>query len=174
MKLKLSFLALFTLLLSSCNSIDDLFTFSIDNNATIAIKSSFPVGSPFEVITPEVTTNSSSSFENNKTKASLVKEVKLKSLQLKITSPENKTFTFLKSIRLYISTNDSNEIELAFQENINATSNTIDLQCTTAELDEYLKGDSYQIRTEVTLKETVTENISVDAKMKFKVTANLF
>lgn len=175
MKFKLSLFSLFVALsFSSCNTIDDLLSFTIDNKTTINIKSSFPIGSPFEVVTPEVTTNSNSSLENNKTKASLVKDVKLKSLQLVIKSPENKNFTFLKSIRLYISTNDSNEIELAYQENVNSTSNAIYLECTSAKLDEYLKTDSYQIRTQVTMKETLTEDIKVDANMKFKVTADPF
>ena len=46
----------------------------------------------------QVTTNSSAEFENNKTKASLVKDVKIRSLKLSITDPSDKTFTFLKSI----------------------------------------------------------------------------
>lgn len=160
------------LFLTSCDVVDDLLTFSISNEASIKINSTSPINLPSEIITPEVTTNSSSEFENNKTKASLVKDVKLRSLKLAISDPSDKTFTFLKSIHLYISTTESNEIELAYQDNISTTTNAIDLICTDKRLDEYIKADSYKIRTKVTLKETLTKDVTVKANMKFRVTAD--
>ncbi|MBS7256063.1 hypothetical protein [Flavobacterium branchiicola] len=175
MKSKLIALSLFlSLFLSSCDAVDDLLTFTISNETSIKIQSTSPINLPSEIVTPEVTTNSSAQFENNKTKASLVKDVKLRSLQLAITEPSDKTFTFLKSVHLYISTTDSDEIELAYQDNINATTNTIDLICTDKKLDQYIKADSYKIRTKVTLKETLTKDVTVKADMKFRVTADPF
>ncbi|MBJ2125648.1 MULTISPECIES: hypothetical protein [unclassified Flavobacterium] len=175
MKSKFIALTVFlSILFSSCNTVDDLLTFTISNNASIKIQSTTPINLPLEIITPEVTTNSSAEFQNNKTKASLVKDVKIKSLKLTITDPSDKTFTFLKSIHLYISTANSDEIELAYQDNINVSSNTIDLICTDKRLDEYIKADSYKIRTQVTLKETLTKDVTVKADMKFKVTADPF
>lgn len=165
---------LLSLSLTSCDAVDDLLTFTISNEASIKIKSSSPINLPSEIITPDVTTNSSAEFQNNKTKASLVKDVKIKSLKLTISDPSDKTFTFLKSIHLYISTTDSDEIELASQDNINSSSNTIDLVCTDARLDQYIKADSYKIRTQVTLKETLTKDVTVKAKMNFRVTADPF
>lgn len=175
MKSKLIALSLFlSLFLSSCDAVDDLLTFTISNETSIQIKSTSPINLPSEIITPDVTTNSSAEFENNKTKASLVKDVKLKSLKLTITNPTDKTFTFLKSVHLYISTTDSDEIELAYQDNINASTNSIDLICTDARLDQYIKADKYKIRTKVTLKETLTKDVTVKAEMKFRVTADPF
>ncbi|KAF2508359.1 hypothetical protein EYY60_14610 [Flavobacterium zhairuonense] len=163
-----------SLFLTSCDAVDDLLTFTISNNTSITIKSTSPINLPSEIITPEVTTNSSAEFQNNKTKASLVKDVKLRSLKLSISDPSDKTFTFLKSVHLYISTTNSDEIELAYQDNIMSTSNTIDLICTDQKLDQYIKADSYKIRTKVTLKETLTKDVTVKADMKFKVTADPF
>jgi LysM repeat protein len=160
--------------LTSCNTVDDLLSFNISNSASIKIKSSSPINLPSEIITPEVTTNSSAEFENNKTKASLVKDVKIRSLKLSISDPSDKTFTFLKSVHLYISTTNSDEIELAYADNINVSSNTIDLVCTEKRLDQYIKADSYKIRTQVTLKETLTKDVTVKADMKFRVTADPF
>ena len=175
MKSKLIALSLFlSLFLSSCDAVDNLLTFTISNETSIQIKSTSPINLPSEIITPDVTTNSSAEFENNKTKASLVKDVKLKSLKLMITNPTDKTFTFLKSVHLYISTTDSDEIELAHQDNINASTNSIDLICTDARLDQYIKADKYKIRTKVTLKETLTKDVTVKAEMKFRVTADPF
>jgi len=175
MKSKLiAFTVFVSIFISSSNAVDDLLTFTISNNASIKIQSTSPINLPSEIITPEVTTNSSAEFNNNKTKASLVKDVKIRSLKLSITDPSDKTFTFLKSIRLYISTANSEEIELAYADNINVSSNTIDLICTDKKLDEYIKADSYKIRTKVTLKETLTQDVTVKAEMKFKVTADPF
>ena len=160
--------------LSSCDAIDDLLSFTISNETSIKIKSTSPINLPSEIITPDVTTNSSAEFKNNKTKAELVKDVKIRSLKLSISDPSDKNFTFLKSIHLYISTTDSDEIELAYQDKINSTSNTIDLICTDARLDRYIKADKYKIRTQVTLKETLTKDVTVKADMKFRVTADPF
>ena len=165
---------LFAAFFASCNAIDDLLSFTISNEATIQIKSTSPINLPTEIITPDVTTNSSAEFKNNKTEAGLVKDVKLKSLNLTITSPDGKTFTFLKSIHLYISTTDSDEIELAYQDNITETTNMIELISTNAKLDKYIKADQYKIRTQVTLKETLTKDVTVKANMKFGVTADPF
>lgn len=163
---------LLPLFFSSCNAIDDLLSFTISNEASIQIKSTSPINLPTEVVTPDVTTNSSSEFKNNKTEAGLVKDVKLKSLNLSITNPDGKTFTFLKSIHLYISTTDSDEIELAYLDDINSTTNMIELMSTNARLDRYIKADKYKIRTQVTLKETLTKDVTVKADMRFRVTAD--
>jgi hypothetical protein len=161
-------------LITSCNVIDDLLTFTIDNQTTFKIESGFPLGTAFNVITPDVTTNSSSTFENNNTKAELVKDVKLSELKLTITDPTNKSFSFLKSIHLYISTDANDEIELAYLDEINSTSNVLNLTCTTQKLDKYIKASSYKIRTKAVIKESLTQDITVKSDMKFKVTADPF
>lgn len=165
---------LFAAFITSCSTVDDLLSFNITNSTSFKIQSTSPINLPSEISTPDVTTNSSAEFENNKTKASLVKDVKIRSLKLTITDPSDKTFTFLKSVHLYISTSNSDEIELAYQDNINSTSNMIDLICTDARLDQYIKADKYKIRTQVTLKETLTKDVTIKADMKFKVTADPF
>lgn len=175
MKTKFIALTLFlSLFLTSCDAVDDLLSFNISNETSIKIKSTSPINLPSEIITPDVTTNSSAEFENNKTKASLVKDVKIRSLKLSIADPLDKTFTFLKSIHIFISTTDSDEIELAYMDNISATTNMLDLICTDARLDKYIKADKYKIRTQVTLKETLTKDVTVKADMKFRVTADPF
>lgn len=168
----LSISLLLTLLFSSCEVIDKLLTFYISNEATFSVNAGLPINSPFDVATPDVTTNSTTEFENNNTKADLVKDVKLKELKLNITNPADKTFSFLKEIHLYISTNDTDEIELAYLTNINATSNSLDLICTSTKLDKYIKANSYKLRTKITTKETVTQKVDLKANMKFRVTAD--
>lgn len=162
------------LLFNSCNVIDDILTFSLDNQTTFRIESGFPVGTAATVLTPDVTTNSSSTFENNNTKVELVKDVKITELKLTITNPADKTFSFLKTIRLFISTDGTDEIELAYLDNINATTNTLNLICTPERLDKYIKAPSYKIRTQAVIKESIAQDISVKADMKFRITADPF
>jgi hypothetical protein len=52
--------------------------------------------------------------------------VRLKELTVTITDSKQ-NFQLLKSIRLYISTDANDEIELAYKDDINSTSNTLTL-----------------------------------------------
>ncbi|MFC7773916.1 hypothetical protein [Flavobacterium sp. GCM10027622] len=173
MKTKLLYLSvLLSFLIVSCDVLDRLLTFEVHDQTTFSINTGLPFNSPFDVPTPDVTTNSSAEFNNNNTNANLVKDVKLKQLKLTITNPSDKTFSFLKAIHIYISTDGSDEIELAYLDNINVVTNTINLTCTSAKLDKYIKADSYKLRVQVTTKETLMQKVDVQSDMTFKVTAD--
>jgi hypothetical protein len=160
------------LFLLSCNEIDKLLTFSIYNNGTFRVQSGFPINSPIEVPTPDVTTNSTVMFSANNTRADLVKDVRLQEMRLTIASPSDRTFSFLKSIRIFISTNNTNEIELAYKTDINSTSKSLNLTCTAQKLDSYIRSSSYKLRTEMVTKETITQDIDVNFAMRFSVVAD--
>ena len=172
--IRFTIIALLALVTVSCNELDKLLTFTISNQTTFKVNSGFLVNSPAEIATPDVTTNSSAEFKNNNTSVELVKDVQLKEVRLTIADPTNKTFSFLKSVHMYISTTADDEVELGYQDNISSTSNTITLTCTTQKLDKYIKASSYKIRTKLTTKETVTQDVTVKADMSFQVTANPF
>lgn len=173
MKTKFLYLSvLLSFLIVSCDVLDRLLTFEVHDQTTFSINTGLPFNSPFDVPTPDVTTNSSAEFNNNNTNANLVKDVKLKQLKLTITNPSDKTFSFLKAIHIYISTDGSDEIELAYLDNINVVTNTINLTCTSAKLDKYIKADSYKLRVQVTTKETLMQKVDVQSDMTFKVTAD--
>jgi hypothetical protein len=173
-KITIIAMAILTLFAVSCSEVDKLLTFTISDQTSFTINSGLPFDTPFEAPTPDVTSNSTTEFENNNTKTDLVKDVKLQKLKLSITNPSDKTFSFLKSVHMYISTTADDEIELAFLDNINVTSNTIDLTCTSQKLDKYIKASSYKIRTKIITKETLTQETTVKANMEFKVTADPF
>lgn len=166
--------ALIFLLTISCNEVDKLLTFTISDETSFKVDAGSSLNIPFEIPTPDVTTNSTTEFNNNNTNVDLVKDVKLDELKLTITDPADKTFSFVKSVHMYISTNSSDEIELAYQDNISSTTNTLNLTCTTEKLDKYIKAQSYKIRTSVTIRETLTKEVTIKARMSFKVTADPF
>ena len=173
-KLLFAFAAI-TILLSvvSCKKIKDLLTFNVnvENNFTVA--ASGPLNVPFDILTPQVTTNSSQQFQNNNSDINKVKDIKLTKVDLQIVSPAGKTFSFLQSVHIYISTNASDEIELAYQDNISSTATAISLTPTTATLDKYVKASSYSLRTKVVTKQALTQDVEIKNLCQFQVTANL-
>jgi hypothetical protein len=155
----------------NCEKIVDLITFTISNEVTIQIPSSTALNLPVGIPTPDVTTDSEQTFENHNTRASLVKDVKLSEVKLTITNPQGRTFSFLKSIHIYISTGQNNEILLAHLEEVPANVNNIVLIPTKERLDEYVKAASYKLRTSIVHDEMLTQDVDVRADLKFKVTA---
>lgn len=162
----------FAFVAAGCEKVDDLLTFYIEEEETITVESSFPVGAlvPFTPVT--VTTNSEETFKNNKTRAELVKDVTLNRLNLSITDPAGEDFDFLKKIEIYISSEGRDEVKIAYLDVVPANAATLNLKSTNAELDEFIKGETYNIRTKAELAKPVSGDITIKAAMRFKVTAD--
>jgi hypothetical protein len=161
-------------LVSACKDVEKLLTFRIDDSTSIRIESSSPLNLPLGIPTPAVTSNSQQQYENNNTSKNLVKDVKLEELKLTITDPPSKTFSFLKSIHVYISADQSDEIELASLENVSTGVNVVNLIPTKEKLDIYAKAPSYTLRTEVETDETLTQPVDIRVDLRFVVTADTF
>jgi hypothetical protein len=171
--LKYVFFASAIIAMVSCDKIDELLTFYISDSSEIVIQSSLsPIDLPFNIPTPDITSDSEEEFKNNNTNSGLVKDVYLSSLNLTIKSPEGTTFSFLKSIKIYIRTDDSNEILLASKEGIVSSESSIDLIPTQSKLDTYVKASIYKLRTEVTTREILTHDVTITYNIRFKVTAD--
>jgi hypothetical protein len=156
-------------LVFSCSEVEKLLTFTIGDQTTFRVESTAPL--PLEIATPDVTTNSSEKFENNNTAANLVKNVKLQEVRLTISNPPGKTFSFLKSVNLFISTSQSNALPRASIDNIPAGVSTVTMITTDAKLDEYVKASSYKLRTSVVTRETLSSAVDITVDLSFKVTA---
>ena len=149
-----------------------LLTFEISDSTTTTIKNQLPFDTPLNIPTPDVTTNSESEFEQNDTKVELVKEIILKRLALTITSPDGKTFSFLKSIEIYISADGEDETKIAWNNDVQSNAESIELETTTAALDKYVKKDKYKLRTTVVTRETLFEDVDIKIDFTFQVTAD--
>ncbi len=163
---------LFVVVATACEKIDDLLTFYIEEEETFAIESGFPLGALIPATPFTVTTNSEETFKNNKTRAGLVKDVSLNRLELTITAPETQNFDFLKRIELYISSEKQPEVKIAYLDEVPAGTTVLKLKSTNAKLDEYIKGNSYTIRTQAEISKPIAEDITIKADMRFKVTAD--
>ena len=163
------------LALQGCDDVEKMLTFHINDRTSIRIEKSLAViDLPLEIPTPAVTSNSQQQYENNNTRADLVKEVKLDQLKLTITSPEGKHFSFLKTIRIFISAPDQDKIELASLDDVPPTASVIELAPTAQQLDAYARSSSYDLHTEVTTDETLTEDVDIQVDLRFRVTADTF
>lgn len=158
---------------TSCKKIDPLFTFNVSNQDTLTVPATGPLPFPVSLVTSNNTTSFSQGFASNNTDANNIKDVYLKNLQLAITNPAGQNFNFLESINIYISTDSSNEILLASLDSIPQNVTTITLTPTQAELNTYVKASSYNLRTQVTTGQSVSQSITIVAYSQFQVTAAL-
>ena len=143
MKKKILALVVTSLFFSqSCDEVNNLLTFTIENETEFTIENQFPVETPITVPTPDISSNSSESFENNNTSAQFVEEITLHQLALTITSPEDFTFSFLKSIKIYISAEGEERVMIASLEDVPEDAVTIDLETRSQNLKPYIIRDT--------------------------------
>jgi hypothetical protein len=166
-------LLLLVVAITSCKKIKKLTTFDVKDSTEFIIPSTTGLNVPVVINTPEVKTSSSQYFTNNHTTASLVKDIKLKSLNLTITDPTGQTFQFLKSIKIYIYGNGQPEILLASKEDIpDDIGSSMDLETSTSNIDSYIKSSTYSLRYVVITDETIAYDVTIRANMIFSITAS--
>lgn len=174
MKPQFILLSLSFLLLFNCSIVDELTKFDIDYETSYTLNPVPIVGVPISLFTPDIETNSDTTFENNNTNKDLIESIKLKKLSISIPSPETGNFNFLKEIRIYLSTENVEEIEVANLFEIpNDNSNTIALDVLGYELENYIKEDEFKMRIYAVADETTTEVYEIDFFAIFAVDAKI-
>ena len=156
-----------------CNVIDKLTQFDMVFNETAVIPSSTGINLPFNILTPDIETNSESTFAVNDTRKDLVEEIILKTLDLRITSPSNADFSFLKSINLYISAVGLNEVKIAWKDNIPSDATILNLDVTGVDLKEYIKADKFSLRLNTETDELLASDYHIDIHSVFFVDAKI-
>lgn len=156
-----------------CKKIDKLTQFNMAYDESIVIKSSTGINLPFNVLTPDVETNSESTFELNDTRKDLIEEIRLKKLTLSISSPANADFSFLKSISIFISAEGQKEEKIAWLLDVPADAQTIDLILTGIDLKEYLKAPKIALRLNTETDELLTSDYTIDIHSVFYVDAKI-
>lgn len=172
MKIKILSCVLVLMAMIGCEVIEEILTFNIRHQSTFRIDSVLPIDSTVDIPLPEITTNAVQSFENNHTREDRVKDIRLQELKIRILDPEDETFRFLKSIRIYISTDQLGETELAYLDNIDTDADEITLIPLPKKLDDYIKAPAYRLRTEIVTRGVPKTPIELQADMKFRVTAD--
>lgn len=163
-------LLLFILL--GCNKDNRGITFSIQLNAEAVIPSSTGINLPINLISPDLTTQSNSSFEANQTTPSLVREILLK---VNIKSPPQTSFDFLKSVRIYMRADGLAEKEIAYLENIPTGGLRSILLNTdeTTNFKDFIVQESINLRVQATTRQIVTSDTELELLPRFEVRASL-
>lgn len=171
-----NFVLVFTLLfaLSSCDKVDELTKFNLTYKSSVTIPSTTGIDLPFDVLTPDMETNSESEFEVNDTRKDLIEEIKLTELTLKIVSPENADFSFLESLEVYISAEGLDEIKIASKEMVDPDAgNILDVDVLDVDLKEYIKKDKFNLRLNTVTDEAITADHQIEVNSTFFVDAKI-
>lgn len=156
-----------------CKKIDKLTQFNMNFDQTAVIPASSSINLPFNILTPEMETNSASTFEIHDTRKDLIEEIKLTTLALTLTSPSNTDFSFLKSISLYISADGLPETKIAWRDDIPQDVSVLNLTVANTDIKEYIKKDNFSLRLNTVTDEVLTQDheiaihslLFVDAKI---------
>lgn len=165
------FVCLSAILGVSCKKVT---TFTIDVNTGFTIPSGSPINLPFDIATPPVSTNASSVFEQEKTRAALVETIALSSCKLNITSPPNREFDFVKEIHVFISTPDQPEVEIAWKTDIDdSIGQELILQTSGINLKPYVVHEQFTLRVHTVTDQVTTSATDVNLNAVFSVKAGL-
>ena len=168
------FLTSIILFTSGCDKADELTQFDMEYNEAVTIPSSTGINLPFNLFAPEVESNSESTFAVNDTRKDLIEEILLTTLELKLTSPSNGDFGFLKSIEIYLDANGLSEKKIAWKENIPSDiGNRLVLETTGTDLQEYIKKDEFTLRLNTVTDEFITSDHHIDVHSVFFVDAKV-
>lgn len=174
MRFLLSGLLLGFLFLTGCNKLDELTQFHLDYEQQVVIPSSTGIALPFSVNTPDTETNSESQFSVNDTRKDLIEEIQLTKLRLVLASPEGADFSFLESIEVYISAEGLDEVKIAWNDAVPADAGDIlDLETSDADLQEYIKKDSFTLRLRTITDETLATDHNINVFSTFFVDARI-
>ena len=163
-----------TLLGTSCNQFESFTNFIIRYEQDAKIESSTGINLPFNLNTPQMETNAEQEFESNNTHKDKIESIALDSLKLVLTDPAGEDFSFLEEITIYIKAEGLDEVEIAKKIPVpESTSNTLVLDCTQLDLQEYIKMDNFSLRLRTVTDELITKDhyftiysvYSVDAKL---------
>lgn len=158
----------------ACDKLDELTMFDLDYTTNITIQSTSILNVPFDIVTPETTTNSQQEFENNNTNTDLVESVKLTQLTLNLETPDSGDFDFLNDIAIYINADGQEERLIASRVSIPEDgSRTLELDVEDTELKAYIQGDTYTLRTETTTDQTIESDHEIEIYTKFRVDAKI-
>lgn len=172
MKLNILIISL-AFILFGCKKFDKLTQFYVTFDETAVIPATAGVNFPFNILTPDVETNSESTFEVNDTRKDLIEEIILTTLDLTISSPSDADFSFLESISVYIKADGLDEMKIAWKETIPQTAKVLKLDLTGADLKEYIKSDKFTLRLNTKTDETINSDHHIEIHSIFYVDAKV-
>ncbi len=173
-RIRLIHILLILTVISGCKKIDKLTQFNMEFDESVIIPATTPINLPFDLITPEIQTDSENTFGVNDTRKDLIEKIKLEKLTLSISQPSDADFSFLNSVSVYLSAEGLPEIKVAWKENIPSNpGNTLDLDVTGDDLKQYILKDSFKLRINTITDKLLTRDYHIDLHSVFWVDAKI-
>ncbi|PNW26263.1 hypothetical protein [Formosa algae] len=172
--IKSIFYLLIVLVTVSCDNLDDFTKFDITYDESVTIPATVPIDIPFTISTPEIETNSESTFSINDTSEDLIEDITLSEFRLTLTSPSDEDFSFLETIEIYIAADGLEDTKLAWNTTpIENGTNVMYLETSDEDLKNYIFQDSFYLKIETGIDEVLTEDYDIDIKTVFAVDAKI-
>ncbi len=174
MKYNIISLLLTCTLLYNCTLFNEITTFNLSFDTEVTVPATFGLNIPFNLITPEVETNAEAEFEINDTRKDLVEEVKLESLKLVLSSPDNSDFSFLNDLTVLIEAEDLQEIEVASVFDISEdVGKEIIMDVSGNDYKEYISKDQFSLKVNVVTDKVIGQDHTIEIKSVFSVRAKV-
>lgn len=159
----------------SCKKLGKRKEFDLNYTEDITIPANNTILSlPFDIRSPETTTNSNAEYKNQGTSSKLVESVTLSKLTLKVKSPQSENFDFLNSIEIYISSANTQETLLASKNNIPENGlKELDLDVCPTNLKNFLQDDSFILRVKTVTDKTIYYDLTITTDEILHVKARL-
>ncbi len=159
--------------LAGCKALNKLTQFYLKYDTSYTYPAGLPVDIPVTAI-PEIATNVQQQFKNNNTRSDLIQSAKLSDLVLTITPAGTQSFSFLKSVEIFISAPSMAESKVAYKYDIPDTiGDYLALDVTNAELKGYMAADSFSVRISSVIDKTVKSGITANLHSRFFIDAKI-
>ena len=161
--------------LVGCKALNKLTQFQISKSIDYTVPTTLGISVPLDIVTPPIATNSSQEFKNNNTSADLIQSVKLDQMTIQITDAGTQDLSFLKDIKIYISSPGLSETLVAFKDSIpDNVGKNLTMDLTLEELRLFIIKDSFSLRTKITTDKIVTSDTHLKIDSRFFVDAKIF
>ncbi len=160
----------------SCEKIEDAISFGFNIRNDFTLPPNIPINTPFNLPGIPMDYNADGTFEQNNTKAELVKEIKLDYFKLTITEPVGQDFTFVKDVELKLNKDGVGEKLIAWKYDVSEdVGQVLDLEVTPDALDAYLKSnEGLTMSLRVTTDKLTTKEVKISSDIRVRVKADLF
>lgn len=174
MKKLLITLNAFLILLTGCDKINELTQFNVEYNQTVVIPSSTGINLPFNIFTPDIESNSASTFSSKNTNKDLIQKIILTEMKLTLSSPENGDFGFLKTIEIFISAEGVPEQRIAWKENVpDDIDKNLQLETSNMDLKEFIKKEKFKLRLRTVTDKIISSDHHIEVSSVFFVDAKI-